>query len=81
MYKPAAGPVRPFYEDEEQYGFRFFCGDSPAPHENWIPKSGPNFSICTGCRGKFTVHRSGNGIPELHFGGSTATHSAAEEVN
>ena len=75
--------IRPFYEDEEGYIFRFFCeADSPPriPRVQSIPKSNPRY-ICL-CGARLSVGHDDSGpylqfIGGGHFGAKEATSQKA----
>jgi hypothetical protein len=75
--------ITPFYEDEEGYIFRFFCGaDSPPrlPRVQSIPKSNPLY-ICL-CGARLSVGHDDSGpylqfIGGGHFGAKEATSQKA----
>ena len=74
LYDRIEGRVRPFYEDDQGYIFRYFCGDDFIPHES-LPKSGPQ-SVC-GCGTLMVVEEDSEG-PYLGFGESTQRHFATK---
>lgn len=78
QYQPIAAPVRPFHEDENDYGFRFFCDrDLSAPIERNLPKSNP-FHFCP-CGVVIGVEADSEG-PCLRFSTRPESHLAARLI-
>jgi hypothetical protein len=77
LYERIKGGVAPFFEDQEGYIFRFFCGDSLIPTEQSMAKASKHGYVC-GCSARISVEDIGGG-PHLRFWSRPESHYAVGE--
>jgi hypothetical protein len=79
LYVESEGLIRPFYQDEEKYMYRYYCESQKEPKiplEHSLAKSSPEH-VCLHCRAMIRVDRDDDG-PYLEF--LAGVHFAAEEL-